>query len=729
MILQLLGKYEELLNRLIEGKHKNYDLKIECLSKLGRNAELNLCYKNLLAESPDQWSYIKGLIKTCLDLKDYVPDVPIDTDNKQPIYQVEELTKFLNQLHEQNPLERGPLLGTIELLNVSTKDETQLMEAMIKYFTKFGSKPCCYGDLRSYVDAISIDNRTTFLDNLKSSITPCKEEASNKEKINELMKDICVECIAMQMNLHSELSKDEKLAKAKALVIKYNSSLILGKELTETEPQHGDTLIQLTFHLLMNLNMEKGDDSMIWHIILVLEEALEKSTTNSHLKLLLVYLYGRIGAGSACEKLLQDIGVKYIVYDSCGYLICQPAYKSGHFQLTQRVYDASFGLYKTTAREIPEQLVSAYRYGSFKQAEEMCRLKTRFEKSSHLYYLSMEQMYLTILRYCNNIIESRKKIKTEFSEKLHTFAVTDDNLQKLWDNRDVALFERYDRMRDLSEDHKESFSNLLLLIRYRYTTLRLLQSCMNARQGCPDIELSEIKIRLTEYQQCTGLLSARVFSSSWESVHCPKITDLHHIKHQNHHVIFENLINLVVLVASKNELDASDLSEFTETFDSVLASMTGIKDGFEQNLIVEGEDVFNGKSLPQIVFFLEISSVVAILLGGLKGMFLMNETGVKTRKKKGSEQKKANNPLNSIEKFAKDVEELLKQLHKRLQEIRTNNIEKTLNDKTLIELFEKTNSTTVTKIWDKVQSSYRLSIMEIVLVLEQKIQFFQSLSK
>ena len=32
------------------GKHKNNDLKIECLSKLGRNAELNLCYKNLLAE-------------------------------------------------------------------------------------------------------------------------------------------------------------------------------------------------------------------------------------------------------------------------------------------------------------------------------------------------------------------------------------------------------------------------------------------------------------------------------------------------------------------------------------------------------------------------------------------------------------------------------------------------------------------------------------------------------
>ena len=44
-----------------------------------------------------------------------------------------------------------------------------------------------------------------------------------------------------------------------------------------------------------------GDDSMLWHIILVLEEALEKSTTNAHLKLLLVYLYGRISKSSVHE--------------------------------------------------------------------------------------------------------------------------------------------------------------------------------------------------------------------------------------------------------------------------------------------------------------------------------------------------------------------------------------------------------------------------------------------
>ena len=56
----------------------------------------------------------------------------------------------------------------------------------------------------------------------------------------------------------------------------------------------------------------------------------------------------------------------------------------------------------------------------------------------------------------------------------------------------------------------------LLLIRYRYTTLKLLQSCMNTRQGGEDAsELDDIKTRLAEYQQCTSLLKTKCFSSQW----------------------------------------------------------------------------------------------------------------------------------------------------------------------------------------------------------------------
>ena len=61
----------------------------------------------------------------------------------------------------------------------------------------------------------------------------------------------------------------------------------------------------------------------------------------------------------------------------------------------------------------------------------------------------------------------------------------------------------------------------LLLIRYRYTTLKLLQSSINARRHGGErkedasSELEDIKTGLTEYQQCIGLLKNRTFSSSW----------------------------------------------------------------------------------------------------------------------------------------------------------------------------------------------------------------------
>lgn len=85
--------------------------------------------------------------------------------SKQPIYQVEELTKFLNQLHEENPLERGPLLGTIELLNVSTKGMSISYSFQYRLTHKLESKyPRLYLEKNTYeTDMIHSHNIMMFL--------------------------------------------------------------------------------------------------------------------------------------------------------------------------------------------------------------------------------------------------------------------------------------------------------------------------------------------------------------------------------------------------------------------------------------------------------------------------------------------------------------------------------------------------------------------------------------
>jgi len=48
--------------------------------------------------------------------------------------------------------------------------------------------------------------------------------------VNTLWREICVECIAKQLNIYSVMTKEEKFAKAKEYIARYNNSLVLGKQ-------------------------------------------------------------------------------------------------------------------------------------------------------------------------------------------------------------------------------------------------------------------------------------------------------------------------------------------------------------------------------------------------------------------------------------------------------------------------------------------------------------------
>ena len=50
---------------------------------------------------------------------------------------------------------------------------------------------------------------------------------------------------------------------------------------------------------------------MLWHVLLLLEEAVESSPTFAQFKLLLLFLYAKLGAYGACDELIwMDIEVR-----------------------------------------------------------------------------------------------------------------------------------------------------------------------------------------------------------------------------------------------------------------------------------------------------------------------------------------------------------------------------------------------------------------------------------
>ena len=122
-------------------------------------------YKFVLdVHNGDDWEAYLELIQLCTDSKTYV-----------------ELMNYFTALETKHPLLRGPCLGRLALSSEKRKEfqkeleklkklETDVVKEMKHYIHKFGSKPCCYGDIRQYLDVLSKTDRTTIIEYLLSYI-------------------------------------------------------------------------------------------------------------------------------------------------------------------------------------------------------------------------------------------------------------------------------------------------------------------------------------------------------------------------------------------------------------------------------------------------------------------------------------------------------------------------------------------------------------------------------
>jgi len=72
-----------------------------------------------------------------------------------------ETMQYFEDLEVQHPLLRGPCLGRLALASAQREEEEKdgkdddVVKEMKYYVNKFGSKPCCYGDIRKYLDRLA----------------------------------------------------------------------------------------------------------------------------------------------------------------------------------------------------------------------------------------------------------------------------------------------------------------------------------------------------------------------------------------------------------------------------------------------------------------------------------------------------------------------------------------------------------------------------------------------
>ena len=84
----------------------------------------------------------------------------------------------------------------------------------------------------------------------------------------------------------------------------------------------------------------------------LLEEAIDNSPYNPHLKIAAISVYSRLGAAERALAIYQDLGVKQIQLDSCSYIILPLLVKGGLYTSAIKIASSILRLHGSSSKDI-----------------------------------------------------------------------------------------------------------------------------------------------------------------------------------------------------------------------------------------------------------------------------------------------------------------------------------------------------------------------------------------
>ncbi|KAG4305222.1 hypothetical protein PORY_001392 [Pneumocystis oryctolagi] len=270
------------------------------------------------------------------------------------------------------------------------------LHSCIQYFETFGTKMCCFEDLRLFVEKLRKKEQNIFLVSIRDFCDKAKSnETISKRNYVEILKN--TEKFEYFVNYY-EL-KDEKMwiAFSSRLVEEYENSLFLDNSLSMTDNQYGDDFLILSVHALFNVFFISNKQSYLIQAILLLELGLLHSKHNFQFRLLLVRLYSMIGAFSLAFFTYKSLLIKQIQYDTLSYIFLT---KCSNYYPSKSLHDelmVTKSIYISNIREIPEVLALAYENCSYSNIENFIEFGVRVNNSIWRHILKQELLHLSYL--------------------------------------------------------------------------------------------------------------------------------------------------------------------------------------------------------------------------------------------------------------------------------------------------------------------------------------------
>ena len=420
--------------------------------ELSRFEQAEECYRELLGCFPDQWTYWLGLVVACITAEQFNEE----GWNKCRSY-AEEVIMNDTQKHSL----RGPHLFLVELASLKVKNIdgpgekmeqnlANLRKEICKYSTKFAPlASCCFADIRPYLCFLSsasrsegeagssipnnvklllewikimwADNSQSVDDSNQSEVELSHDEA--RERRANLRAYIFavqfVYCLAAECELTLQLIEEYAPSK-KQIALEWRSSLtclpgVAPKDGGQKEVLPGDELV-----LLLSQNLQKKASTNSSHCCLLeaaalLEEALEHSPYNPHLKISAIGVYLQLGASHRALSIYQEMGVKQIQMDSCSYLILPSLINGGLYTSAVRLSSSILRLHSSTSKDIKDFASKALQNGYLFKAREMSTFqRAKMRPSLQLLYSK------GVLMDCASLINASDVEEISSSEQIST---------------------------------------------------------------------------------------------------------------------------------------------------------------------------------------------------------------------------------------------------------------------------------------------------------------------
>ncbi|KRT80486.1 hypothetical protein AMK59_8548 [Oryctes borbonicus] len=328
----------------------------------------------------------------------------LDTIDDTPEKAHEFICRLVENVTTDNGyLLRGPYLARFELCSklmekgIDTDLLGDTIELFIEYFRKFGHKPCCVSDLRTYLRLLDTEKKSELGSRLIKDVGISATSIPQSEQ--QMQRHICALQLSRLCGNHKDLTAEHLNALVTALSLHYQHGYqTYGQNLLPTDQGPSDPYALLAAHVLYDLAQQTQSSEHIVLALVLLDNLLNNSPSNFHAKLLSVKLYHTLGGGIGAQTMYESLDVKHLQLDSLGYLHCGRLPCTGLLNLATNLYDTTLKFFSSNYKDSSDHLTFSYKFGSFQKLDEFMDFRERLNNSLHYTTIAVDGIMLCLMQ-------------------------------------------------------------------------------------------------------------------------------------------------------------------------------------------------------------------------------------------------------------------------------------------------------------------------------------------